>query len=217
MHNFIRHLLFSLLLVSTCANAVEETSAEMPAPATVLPGDFIFYLGDFRADDNTHDLQNPDSDFSIGIGAYSSFLPYLDFGVDMQFTFSDYDTPNLPSDPFTVIYDEMSLSTLGLAGVIRARYDTDYSRVFVGAGAGLYFSRLAVYASTFGFPGTHEERDNNLGFFYNAGLMLKLTPEQLLGVEYRKLMLEAGFGPVTQDDADIGGEFALLTYSYIFK
>jgi len=61
-------------------------------------------------------------------------------------------------------------------------------------------------------PGSHEETSNDLGYFYNFGVMLNISKGHYLGLEYRNLSLEANLSPVTTGDVDIGGDFLLVTY-----
>ena len=189
-----------------------ETSSPLPSIK-----DVYFYLGDFDAEITANELENPKSEFGFGLGLLLEHSNYFDWGPDVLAIFREYATPpTVTGDPFTVISDDMSLTTLGLALHGRFSHDSGAVRLYVGAGAGLYISKLTLSASTLGFLGTYEVQSNDMGFSYFYGLRLKLSNADYLGLEYRLLDLNARLTPVTTGTVKIGGELVIFIYSHQF-
>lgn len=212
LYRLIISLLVYALLLANPVNADE------PEQSLIFPevGQVYFYLGDFDAETTGNELQNPGSEFAFGMGLLFEHSAHLDWGFDFIVFFREYDTPPAVSGgSFTVVSDDMGLTTMGMAINTQFDYTTGIIRLYAGAGAGLYLSKLTLTASTFGFPGTHEERSSGFGYFYHYGVMLRPGNEDYLGVEYRNLLLDANLSPVTVGSVDVGGELVLI--SYIFK
>lgn len=213
LYRLVTTFLFYILLSVNPANAEES-----PQPP-LLPedGQVYFYLGDFDAEVTGNELQNPGSEFALGMGLLFEHSAYLDWGFDFVAVFRQYDTPPVVSGgPFTVVSDDMSLTTMGMAINTQFNYATDMVRVYAGLGAGLYFSKLTLTASTLGFPGTYEKSSNSPGYFYHCGVMLNLVNDDYLGIEYRNLSLDANLSPVTAGSVDVGGELVMIIYGFEF-
>ena len=206
---FVCSLLLSPGLIK--ADTAETTSAS-PTIKEVY-----FYLGDFDADLTANELENPGSEFGLGVGMLLEHATYFDWGGDVLVIYRQYDTPSTVSGgAFTVVSDDMSLSTIGLGFYGRFSHVAGPVRLYAGAGAGLYFSKLTLSASTLGFVGSYEVQSNDMGLSYFYGLRLKLSNEDYLGVEYRHLNLDASLIPVTTGTVEIGGELVLLIYAHSF-
>lgn len=207
-------LVFSVLLLAECSWA-DESEGERQFPEE---GRFYFYLGDFDAEITGNELENPRSEFAFGLGLLFEQADYLDWGFDVIVINRRYDTPpTVTGGPFTIVSDDMSLSTLGLTVSARVKYaEANLVSVYAGAEAGLYFSKLTLSASTLGFPGTHEEQSNDPGMSYLYGVMLNLDNDNFVGVECRRLFLESSLSPVTTGAVDVGGRLVLLTYAFRF-
>lgn len=207
-------LLVCSLLLSPGLVMADTTEATSPLPAIK---DVYFYLGDFAAETTVNELENPGSDFGFGLGMLLEHSRYFDWGPDVVFIYRRYDTPPaVTGGAFTVISDDMGLSTLGLALHGRFSHVAGPVQLYAGAGAGLYISKLTLSASTLGFIGTYEVQSNDMGFSYFYGLGLKLSNANYLGIEYRYLALDASLTPVTTSTVKIGGELVVFIYSHQF-
>lgn len=207
-------LIFAFAFLCALLSACSAIARELEKPESIFDQwRLYFYLGDYHADISDNQLENPGSEFALGIGGLFEYSEHLDWGFDALVFSRDYDTPeNVSGGPFTVVSDDMIMTTLGLNFTARLNYTAGIANFYAGAGAGLYFSKLRIVASTLGFIGSHEETSNDPGYFYNYGVMFKISDENQLGLEYRNLSLEANFSPVTTETIGIGGDFLLLSY-----
>jgi hypothetical protein len=211
----------ALLVIFVCSLLLSPglMKADTAETASALPAikDVYFYLGDFDADITGNELENPGSEFGFGMGMLLERSSYFDWGSDVLIIYRQYDTPSTVSGgAFTVVSDDMSLSTIGLALYGRFSHVAGSVRLYAGAGAGLYFSKLTLSASTLGFVGSYEVQSNDMGLSYFYGLRLKLSNEDYLGAEYRHLNLDASLTPVTTGTVEIGGELVVFVYAHSF-
>ena len=214
----LKRLIIILSFVCVFLPVQKATADDLkPAGSAFEQGILYFYAGDYHAETTENQLESPGSEFALGMGVLFDYTEYFDWGFDAIVVSRDYDTPpTISGGPFTVVSDDMSLSTLGLTLAARINYPAGMVNVYAGAGTGLYLSRLTLTASTFGLIGSHEERSTDFGYFYNYGITLKVSNQNYLGLEYRNLFLDAGFPPVTSGAVDIGGDFLLMSYTAAF-
>jgi len=192
-------------------------NANEPGEQAIKLAEWRFYLGDFKAGSIENQLENPSMDFTFGSNLLFAYSDNFIWGVDFSYIAREFDTPaSISGGLFTIVNDDMHLDTLGIAVNGIFKYATGPAEWYAGAGAGLYFSILTIQGSTFGLPGTFEERDTDLGIFYQLGLMFHIAGDSSLGIEYRKLSLDTSLPPVTEGNVDIGGEFVLLSYAVSF-
>ena len=202
------------LLFQTGQTFAADTEQE---PSIFDHWQLYFYLGDYHAESARNKLESPGSEFAFGIGGLFDYSKYIDWGFDAIAISRDYDTPGTVSGgPFTVVSEDMSMTTLGLTINARLKYTAGIAEIYAGGGTGLYFSKLVVTGSTLGFVGSHEERSTDVGYFYNYGATFEIANKHRLGLEYRKVFLDGDFSPVTTEKVDIGGDFLLVNYYVMF-
>ena len=199
-------------------SAIPATAQEIEPPTSIFDQwRFYFYLGDYHAETTKNQLENPSSEFAFGMGGLLDHSEHFNWGFDAIIISRDYDTPeNISAGPFAVVSDDVTLNTLGLTLTARFNYTAGISNFYAGAGTGLYLSKLRITASTLGLIGSYEETSGDLGYFYNYGVMFKISNQSHLGFEYRNLFLDAEFSPVTTQTIDIGGDLLLVTYAVTF-
>ncbi|TNF35362.1 MAG: hypothetical protein EP315_06000 [Gammaproteobacteria bacterium] len=212
----LRYFAVIVLLLSVASVRAQETEIASPSLFN-RPGTFYCYLGDFDAEVTPGELDHPTSEFAFGLGALFDYTDHVDWGLDMLLVTRQYDTPSSVSGgAFTVVSDDMTLDTVGLTIHIRFKFPTSYAIWYAGAGGGLYFSRLTLTASTFGLPGSHEEKSNDLGLSYYWGMAFNISNQNYLGLEYRYLSVDANLSPVTTAEHEVGGELLFMSYSFTF-
>ena len=210
-----RHLVLCLAL----AAAALPARAEQPHPwsfgerqSDVLVG----WLGGLRPEGSN---PAPKGDgIALGIGWERHLSSGLRFGFEFSFYGADYRTPaSLSCGAFCVVSSTMSLNVMGFGPTAGYAAKLGPVELHAGAGFGLYFSTLTATASTFGFPGEHEERDSDLAMDVRAGVGIDVGTSTRLGVELRRLSLEGSFGPLTGGRSiPIGGDFVLFSYGRRF-
>lgn len=212
MHNrIIITFTFLYALLSAGFATAEELETSKPI---FDQWSLYFYLGDHHADTTKNQLESPSSEFALGMGGGFDYSEYLDLGFDVLYASKSYDTPeNVSCGPLFGCRDDMTIDTLGLNLTARLTYTMGITSFYTGVGTGLYFTELTL---TTVIPGSHEESSNDLGYFYNFGVMLNISNDNYLGLEYRNLTLEANLSPITTEDVDIGGDFLLATYVVSF-
>ena len=214
----LNRLIITVALFFTLLPAAYAETEILEKPESIFDHwRLYFYLGDYHAETSENELESPGSEFAFGIGGLFDYSQHLDWGFDAIIVSRDYDTPeNVTGGPFTVVNDDVTLNTLGLNFTARLNYMAGVANFYAGAGAGLYLTKLRITASTLGLFSVHEEASNDLGYFYNYGVMFNISDDKQLGLEYRNLFLDADFSPVTTRKIDIGGDLLLLTYVIAF-
>jgi hypothetical protein len=93
--------------------------------------------------------------------------------------------------------DEGSLTGSGFGGLVKLVQPVGSVDFFVGAGLGYYESELSASTiNPFTFQvRTVDRRDKGWGSQYVAGADLRVWPRAALTVQYRRVVLDADFGP----------------------
>ena len=219
MRNLILTPLFICVLLVPCSlyaadnPSTQVNSSHNETLDSYAPDSVYFSLGDLKTDEAVNELQNPRADFGLDLGIEYIYNDYLAFRYEMLVVDRRYDTPaTVSGGPFTVVSDDMSMSSLGISVLPIVRYAVSDFEFYAGAGLGIFWSKLTLTASTFGLPGSHEERSQDyatqtlLGMGYNF-------QESFIGLEARQLDLKVNMSPVTSAaDHDAGGKILLLVY-----
>lgn len=150
------------------------------------------------------------------IGGEREYPSGLRFGVDLTAISTKYNTPPISGGLFTVISDSMSLNILGASVGAAGVWRMGGVDMRAGASLGIYASRMTVYASTLGFPGSLEEKDIGFGSTVFLAMDFRTSPNSRFGLEARRLSLNADFGPLSIGRMAIGGNAWLLTYRHSF-
>lgn len=211
-------LYISMLFLSSSLYAAEEsTTPEKPNNSqsfdNYTPDTVYFSFGDLKTDKVVNELQNPRADFGLGLGIEYIYNDYLAFRYEMLVTERRYDTPTtVAGGPFTVVSDDMSMTSLGISVLPVLRYTVNNVEFYAGAGLGIFWSKLTLTASTLGFLGSHEERSQDVATQTLAGIGYNFQ-ESFFGLEARQLNLKVNMSPVTSaTDHEAGGSILLLVY-----
>lgn len=106
-----------------------------------------------------------------------------------------------------------NINVIGIAGTLKLLYPIGSFEPYAGAGVGLYGAEVSDYGALAHFILPSEfakRRDSRAGFHYVLGMDYSLSPGAALGVEYRRLELEANFGPEFGGTTKIGGGIVVI-------
>lgn len=218
MNRLLLYLLLTVLFMAPAVQAQNDEGTSTEQQGTFpSPQDAIIYFGNFNATEITGELDNPRADLVIGVGLGYDHGKYWGMRYELFLTQAKYDTPSTVSGGlFTVVDDDMYMSSLGLVAIPVIRYSTRRLELYAGFGAGLFMSKLVVDASTLGIPVSHEERSSDIVTLGLLGIAV-LSDYSSFAIEYRDLQADANFAPVTSpQDIEVGGEMIILVYKYHF-
>lgn len=229
MHRIIFILLTTLYFASV--NAEEKTvqteqPGNTPQPSGNTPKEPFFKPGTWSVTvyGGTYEVADEPqfvgirNDYSLGLG-FSADLnnyPYLGLDFEMFYVNRDYDTP-LGPPLWGTIDNDTSIQTSAFLVGGRAFYPAQSPlRVYASAGIGYFHTKMVVYGSTLGLPGSYEDKDMSMEFYYGAGISY-LFGKWGLGVDYRHFNLEGSFSDFTINHADLGGDLFMLGLRFFFN
>lgn len=100
------------------------------------------------------------------------------------------------------------LTSSGVGGVVKFILPLDRLELYAGGGAGVYSTSLWIKNSQF----DSEADDTNAGYQALIGVDYFLTRSFSIGMEYRKLKLDAKLDPAIPGKIDAGGDFLFATF-----
>jgi len=215
------------LLATLCwleAGAQDETSsvheAETPKEATAeesstsffKPGGWstILYGGAYEVADETQ-FEGVRNDYVLGLGVRANLANYAYLGLDFEYFYvnRDYDTPIGPPLWGTIDNDTSIQTNAFLVGG-RAYYPAvGPFRIYASAGIGYFYTKMVVYGSTLGLPGSYEDTDMSMEFYYGAGISY-MFGKWGLGLDYRHFNLDGSFSDFNISNAELGGDLLLV-------
>ena len=74
---------------------------------------------------------------------------------------------------------------------------------------------MIVYGSTLGVPGSYDDTDMSMEFYYGAGLGY-MFGKWGLGLDYRHFNLDGSFSGFNISNADVGGDVYLVGIRFTF-
>lgn len=152
-------------------------------------------------------LTGQQSRYAFAVGGAMRLAEYTLLDFELPFYGKKFDVPpSLASSD-----DLLSVKTRGIAFALRQVAPLGPFEVFMGLGVGWYESALTARRSA---DEDEEFVDTGPGYQVSAGVNLVLDRQFALGLEARRLWLDADFGPATQGLADIGGRQVLLTLRF---
>lgn len=152
-------------------------------------------------------LTGQQSRYAFAVGGAMRLAEYTLLDFELPFYGQKFDVP-----PSLVSTDDLvSVKTRGVAFALRQVAPLGPLEVFMGLGAGWYESALTARRST---DEDEELLDTGPGYQVSAGINLVLDRQFAVGLEARRLWLDADFGPATQGLADIGGRQVMLTLRF---
>lgn len=147
------------------------------------------------------------SRYAFGVGGALRLAEYTLFDFELPFYGQKFAVPQGLATPD----DLVSVKTRGIAFALRQVAPLGPLEVFMGVGAGWYESALTARRDV---EEEDEFVDTGPGYQVSAGINLVLDRQFALGVEARRLWLDADFGPATRGLTDIGGRQVFLTLRF---
>lgn len=158
-------------------------------------------------------LTGHDPGGSLDFNVAYRFRPRFAMALDIEAHSQAYDTPAFVRSPFLgTVDDQMQISTASVT--VQGAYSVPIwrTRLHLGAGAGLYRSRLTIDATMLGVPGTvADETDTDFGTHLLARWDVRVNKRWWLGAEYRRIDASADFGRWTGGSVDVGGVVRYVT------
>jgi opacity protein-like surface antigen len=194
-------LIFAVL--SLCPLVAAADSIEMFAPERVGRWYIGGGLGGFNEESNAQ-LRNTDDQFGTFFSGGYRLTPNIALEIDGLVSSQKFDTPaTIPNAS-----SRTQLQSAGAAGVVKFVLPLNRVELYIGGGLGLYNSRLRVDASP---DDIQQEDENNFGYQGLVGADIFVSRYISVGVEYRKLKLDADFGATVAGKIDAGGDFLFAT------
>jgi opacity protein-like surface antigen len=180
----------------------EADSSGMFAPERVGHWYLGGGLGGFKEESNSQ-LQNQDGQSGGFFSGGYRLAPNIAVEIDGLFFNQRLDTPPTVSTSNT----RSRLNSGGAGGVVKFILPLDRVELYAGGGLGIYTTSLRVKDSSF-----HSERDDtDFGYQGLIGADIFLSRRFSIGVEYRKIKLDADLEPTIPGKIDVGGDLLFLT------
>jgi len=195
-----------------------ETAVNTPGIPFFKPGSWTttIYGGTYEVADDPQ-LVGIRNDYSLGLGLSAALSRYPYLGLDFEYFYvnRDYDTPIGPP-LFGTIDNDTSIQTNAFLVGGRIFYPADGSfRIYASAGIGYFHTKMVVYGSTLGLPGSYEDKDMSMEFYYGAGIGY-MFGKWGLGLDYRHFNIDGSFSGFNISNADLGGDLFLVGLRFTF-
>lgn len=200
------------------AEASQESAVDTPGTPFFKPGGWSMslYGGSYEVTDEPQ-FVGIRNDYALGLG-FSADLnryPYLGLDFELFYVNRDFDTPVGPPLWGTIDNDTSIQTSAFLVGG-RAFYPAKGSlRAYASAGFGYFSTKMIVYGSTLGLPGSYEDTDKSMEFYYGAGIGY-MFGKWGLGMDYRHFNLDGSFSGFNISNADLGGDLLLVGLRFTF-
>jgi opacity protein-like surface antigen len=168
-----------------------------PAAQDLVPAKANLYIGggNFKPSDDGVLLRR-DGEYSFDVGFGWRWSRHLAGEIGWLYFSQEADTP-AALGIFGTGSDKASLSSSGFGGLVKLVQPVGSADFFAGAGVGHYESKLSassINALTFQTR-TVSRSDSNWGYQYVAGVDLRASPNVTWTFQYRRVVLDADFGP----------------------
>jgi opacity protein-like surface antigen len=168
-------------------------------------------VGAFSEETNSQ-LVNQDGQFALAISGGYRLTPHVALEIDGLFASQHIDTPpTVPPSALGSPNGRADLYSGGIGGLVKFILPLDRVELYVGGGLGLYSTTLLVKGSVLGAHTELTESDTSVGYQAVAGADVFVTRRISMGLEYRRLKLDANLGPLVPGDLDMGGNFLFAT------
>jgi opacity protein-like surface antigen len=168
-------------------------------------------VGAFNEETNSQ-LVNQDGHFGLAIGGGYRLTPHVALEIDGLFASQGIDTPaTIPVSALGTADSRASLYSGGIGGLVKFILPLDRVELYVGGGLGLYTTTLLVEGSLQGAHTELTENDSDAGFQAVAGADFFVSRHVSVGLEYRRLKLDANLGDLIPGGLDMGGDFFFAT------
>jgi opacity protein-like surface antigen len=203
----------AVLCIAGGAAAAEPAPTAAPDRVPDLTGRHYFFVsgGWFNPHENPQ-FRDPNGHYGFALGFGSRHSRH--FAWEIEF-FADHQRVDRPFTPpptlFATSSGRASIETLGLAGNIRLLYPLGRFEPYVGAGIGLYHTELKIDQ---GFlAGSVTRSDTGPGVQLLAGVEHVFGEGgNVVGLQYRRLKLDASLGPEIVGKVDAGGDFVFIMF-----
>jgi opacity protein-like surface antigen len=193
---------------SCVAGAEEQEAAD---PGTISPWYLSAGLGGYWPT-TSDQLKNQSGQYSIMVGGGYRALKYLSIDVDVWDAGQRVDTPARIVPPLLGIADSRAtINTSAISVVAKLGWPMDRFEPYVGAGGGLFYSKIFVTGSALGTWTSLVETDTSWGGLVLGGVNIRLSQNWAVGAEVRRVTVKANFGSVIPGDVDVGGNSVMAT------
>lgn len=174
---------------------------------------FGFALGSLRPEDSTGKLKNQGGQYALALDSTYRLSGNWYLGADLFAYGQRFDTPPSVVPPAFGTVDGRAHVAGGSLGVV-VKYSVPVGRLdaYVGGGAGVYFNSMRVTGSTFGLPAHGEVRDDRIGQQILAGISYRIGNDWSVGIEWRRIFLQANFGALSNGPVDLGGDSYMIAF-----
>ena len=199
----------AVLVAMICIPAQAEV--RMFAPERVGHWYLSGALGAFNEETNSQ-LVNADGQVGLAVNGGYRLTPHIALEIDGLFASQHIDTPaTIPPSALGTPEGRASLYGSGLGGVVKFILPLDRVELYVGGGLGVYTTTLLVKGDLLGARTELTENDTNVGFQALVGADFFVSRRISVGMEYRRLKLDANLGVLIPGDLDMGGDFFFAT------
>ncbi len=197
--------------------AQADLPAQTPASPRLNKLDVYFGLGSFKPQSDAK-LTGRSGSYSLALGFGSRYSRHIAWEIEYLSYGQDVDTPAglKKSAPLTSVSDNAHISTWGIGGIAKLVQPIGPFDAYAGAGLGYYSSELKAFKTTLFFiPDEVKRKDRRFGTQFVAGIDLPYSDMSIWSVQYRKLILNADFGPDI-GDVGVGGSMWQISYRKFF-
>jgi opacity protein-like surface antigen len=205
------------LCIAGGAAAAEPAPSAAPDRVPDLTGRHYFHLsgGWFDPQENPQ-LRNPNGHYGFAFGFGSRHSRHVAWEIEF---FGDHQRVDRPFTPpptlFATPSSRASIETLGLAADVRLLYPLGRFEPYLGVGLGLYRTELEIAQGI--LASSVKRSDTGMGLQLLAGVEYVLGEGGgVLGLQYRRLKLDASLGPEIAGKVDVGGDFLFIVYRLNF-
>lgn len=211
MSAYLRNVLFLFIALAAIPLEALAQSSGMFAPERVGRWYLSGGLGGFSEESNSQ-LANQDGDFGFSVSGGYRLTPYIALEVDALLAHQDFDTPTTIPAPFMGSVDSRAdLYSNGIGVLVKFILPLNRVELYAGVGLGAYVSTLRVEGTVLGAPAVVEDDDTDIGYHALVGADFFVSRHVSLGLEYRRLKLDASFGALIPGNVDTGGDLFLAT------
>jgi opacity protein-like surface antigen len=157
-------------------------------------------------------LVNQDGQFGLAISGGYRLTPHVALEIDGLYASQHIDTPlTVPPSALGSPNGRADLYSGGIGGLVKFILPLDRVELYVGGGLGIYSTTLLVKGSVLGAHAELTKSDTSVGYQAVAGADVFVTRRISMGLEYRRLKLDANLGALIPGDLDVGGDFLFVT------
>jgi len=212
---FLLAVVFALLLAAPAPHA-EEAADPPPAEATAgrdKPLQVSLLIGDFTAKPDRSRLTRSGGGYGWGLGGGYFVTRQLSLEGELLWFRREYERVAGEVIPGTADNRSRVLS-LGLLASARFSHRFSRWRPFVSGGVGWFDSELFTTDPESGlFTDVGDPpSEGSAAYQFSVGASFRLRRQSHLELGWRRLFLEADFGPYSNGEADLGGDLLYLAF-----